>query len=249
MLYDPLGAELPGLYHRAAVLASGLLPIEDEKHRLIAYRDVPRTSPSLTPWLWIVTSGPLARTPTSVYQGMRDAYLRYIDTAYWLRDPALMAERRRLLLRGDALFTDVLVEPVVPYDADVPLADAVDEAGVDPGLPNLWVERYWDGSLCLSSDHAATASGRRAAIIAPNADEGETSSSRPERDPARPRRSSCPSSFGSSQRPRGSTRSARARVVVELTSRVAEHAAATCPGRRQYARSSSIRLMRSSRIR
>jgi hypothetical protein len=41
MLYFPLGAELPGLYHRAAVLASGLLPVEDEVHRVVAYRDVP----------------------------------------------------------------------------------------------------------------------------------------------------------------------------------------------------------------
>jgi hypothetical protein len=42
MLYLPLGAELPGLYHRAAVLASGLLPVEDEKHHLVAYRYVPK---------------------------------------------------------------------------------------------------------------------------------------------------------------------------------------------------------------
>jgi hypothetical protein len=41
MLYFPLGAELPGLYHRAAVLASGLLPVEDADHHLVAYRDVP----------------------------------------------------------------------------------------------------------------------------------------------------------------------------------------------------------------
>ena len=32
--------------------------------------------------------------PLSVHDDLRDAYLRYFDTAFWLRDPRLMAERR-----------------------------------------------------------------------------------------------------------------------------------------------------------
>ena len=51
-----------------------------------------------------------------------DAGLRYFDTAFWLRDPRLMAERRRLLKDSSLLFTDPLLEPVLPYDATVPLA-------------------------------------------------------------------------------------------------------------------------------
>jgi hypothetical protein len=39
-LYAPLGAELPGLYSRAAVLASGLLPSDDVDQRLVAYASV-----------------------------------------------------------------------------------------------------------------------------------------------------------------------------------------------------------------
>lgn len=40
-LYVPLGADLPGLYGRAAVLASGAPPIEVEKDRILIYRNVP----------------------------------------------------------------------------------------------------------------------------------------------------------------------------------------------------------------
>ena len=40
-LYVPLGADLPGLYGRAAVLASGAAPIEGEKDHILIYRDVP----------------------------------------------------------------------------------------------------------------------------------------------------------------------------------------------------------------
>ena len=39
-LYAPLGAELPLLYSRAAVLASGLLPSVDERQRVVRYSSV-----------------------------------------------------------------------------------------------------------------------------------------------------------------------------------------------------------------
>lgn len=72
----------------------------------------------------------MSRTPATVYRDLREAYLRYVDTAYWLHDPVLMAERRRLLEETDSLFTDVLMEPVVPYDATVELGSAAAEAGL-----------------------------------------------------------------------------------------------------------------------
>lgn len=72
----------------------------------------------------------MPRTPATVYQAIRDAYLRYVDTAYWLRDPALMAERRRLLEQRHAVFTDVLLEPVLPYDAEIKLTDTAAQAGL-----------------------------------------------------------------------------------------------------------------------
>ena len=37
----PLGADLPGLYGRAVVLASGMLPRPDINNRLLRYRSVP----------------------------------------------------------------------------------------------------------------------------------------------------------------------------------------------------------------
>jgi DEAD/DEAH box helicase domain-containing protein len=70
--------------------------------------------------------------PLSVQDGLRAAYLRYFDTAFWLRDPRLMAERRRLLDDSSLLFTDPLLEPVLPYDATVPLAEVCEQAGISP---------------------------------------------------------------------------------------------------------------------
>jgi hypothetical protein len=41
ILYVPLGADLPGLYGRAAVLASGRPPLENTEERILEYRKVP----------------------------------------------------------------------------------------------------------------------------------------------------------------------------------------------------------------
>lgn len=41
VLYVPLGADLPGLYGRAAVLASGHPPLENTNEHLLEYRSVP----------------------------------------------------------------------------------------------------------------------------------------------------------------------------------------------------------------
>ena len=40
-LLVPLGAELPGLLGRVAVLCTGRLPLTDIKRRVVVYRDVP----------------------------------------------------------------------------------------------------------------------------------------------------------------------------------------------------------------
>ncbi|HET9894975.1 MAG TPA: DEAD/DEAH box helicase [Streptosporangiaceae bacterium] len=70
--------------------------------------------------------------PILVHEELRAAYLRYFDTAFWLRDPRLMSERRRLLQESSLLFTDPLIEPVLPYDAAVPLAEICEQTGISP---------------------------------------------------------------------------------------------------------------------
>ena len=57
-------------------------------------------------------------SPTELYREISDAYLRYYDTAFWLRDDGLLEERRALLRRPGGIFTEPLLEPVLPYPND-----------------------------------------------------------------------------------------------------------------------------------
>lgn len=69
-------------------------------------------------------------TPKRLADDLRDAYLRYFDTAFWLADQSVMRERRALLEEPGALVGDVLLEPVLPYPNVVPLRDVAAECGL-----------------------------------------------------------------------------------------------------------------------
>lgn len=73
-------------------------------------------------------------TPPTLAQGLRDAYLRYFDTAFWLNDETVMAERRRLLERQGALIGKVMIEPVVPYTDTALLSDIAVRAGIPASI-------------------------------------------------------------------------------------------------------------------
>lgn len=71
-------------------------------------------------------------TPVEIADDLRNAFLRYIDTAYALRDQALVEKRRRLLLDGQGnLFAPLMLEPVLPYDGVASVAEVASQSGVN----------------------------------------------------------------------------------------------------------------------
>lgn len=54
--------------------------------------------------------------PFKVFDEVRRAYLRYLDSPFRLRYDALMEERRNLLDQDGQLYRDPLIEPVAPYE-------------------------------------------------------------------------------------------------------------------------------------
>ena len=75
--------------------------------------------------------------PISVYRSIKEGYLRYYDTAFWLRDVAVRAERRRLLERDGVVFTDPLLESILPYKTGPTIGDICDEVGITGTTPDV----------------------------------------------------------------------------------------------------------------
>lgn len=69
-------------------------------------------------------------SPAGLARDLRDAYLKYYDTAFWLDDESVMRDRRRLLEAPGALVGQVMVEPVVPYPNTDLLTDVAKEAQI-----------------------------------------------------------------------------------------------------------------------
>ena len=63
-----------------------------------------------------------------------DAYVRYIDTAYWLNDERLMAERERLLRDGGLLSAPPYLEPVLSYEASEDLLEVTRGLKIPDGV-------------------------------------------------------------------------------------------------------------------
>jgi len=70
-------------------------------------------------------------SPTALYQAIRERYLRYYETAFWLKHPELREERREHLEQPGMLARDVLIEPVLPYDSEQTVAEVATRAGID----------------------------------------------------------------------------------------------------------------------
>ncbi len=69
-------------------------------------------------------------TPLTLRDDLAAAYLRYIDTQYWLRNSGL-SRRTACPVRADGnLRSECLLEPVLPYDATVDLLATTAAAGI-----------------------------------------------------------------------------------------------------------------------
>ena len=78
--------------------------------------------------------------PVRVGQDIKDTVLRYIDSAYALRDDALRQERRSILEADGHLLQDVLLEPVLPYDGTQNALEVCASVGLTQGEAAILIE-------------------------------------------------------------------------------------------------------------
>ena len=94
--------------------------------------------------------------PLEVYDDIREAYLRYYDTAFRLRDRKLAEERRVLLSEPGVIFTDPILEPLLPYASRLSITEVCDSIGLGSRLADALGHVIFgsDGTFTLR-DHQA----------------------------------------------------------------------------------------------
>ena len=111
--------------------------------------------------------------PFKTFDELRQAYLRYLDSPFRLRYPALMEERRGLLDQDRQLYRDPLFEPIVPYElsgltihaacsrvgASSDFADYVAASGLFPSNRELFQHQLDAWSAARSGESVVVTTG------------------------------------------------------------------------------------------
>lgn len=84
--------------------------------------------------------------PRRIQAAIQEGYLRYFDTAFWLRDEKLMAERRRLLEPYGRVFQDVLIEPIPDYPAGPTILQTCEGMGINTGIADSLGAMFFDSN-------------------------------------------------------------------------------------------------------
>lgn len=124
-------------------------------------------------------------SPSSVIDYIRDAYQRYYDSAFWMRDEGIMAERHRLLQKPGVMAQEPLLEAVPAYAAVEEIAKVCAEAGLGPkvadnlgevvfGSPDIRLRRHQ--AQALKYGIAGDPEGRSNVVVTSGTGSGKTES-------------------------------------------------------------------------
>ena len=72
----------------------------------------------------------MQKTPLEISKRIKDVYLRYLDTAFWLRDKGLSRERAKLVSEDGVLTTPPILEVGLPYLSTDSIANVVKKIGL-----------------------------------------------------------------------------------------------------------------------
>jgi DEAD/DEAH box helicase domain-containing protein len=70
------------------------------------------------------------KTPREVLSYIQEAYHKYYDSAFWIRDEAILRERRTLLDQPGLTSQEILLESVNPYASEISIEDACRKVGL-----------------------------------------------------------------------------------------------------------------------
>ena len=123
-------------------------------------------------------------TPLEVVDHVQDAFLRYYETQYWIKPQHLMDERRNLLLKNNALFSEPVVELINPYPATEDAAAVCGSIGLSEEFANRLTDIVFGADFKLRPHQAdallttfnSGAVGKRNVIVTTGTGSGKTES-------------------------------------------------------------------------
>ena len=95
-----------------------------------------------------------ATTPSDILEFIQEAYHRYYDSAFWMRDEKLMDERQEILSQTGVTAQDVRLEAVLPYPSTVSVAEACERAGLPEAVSDHLGRVVFGGDFALRSHQA-----------------------------------------------------------------------------------------------
>lgn len=116
----------------------------------------------------------MASQPRDVYRQITDAYLRYYDTAFWVRTAGVREERRARLSEDGLVFREPLIEPVLPYPPATPLSDVTDHLGIDRAVADRLARMLFPGLAADGSFRLRAHQARALALSLSDPTEGPT---------------------------------------------------------------------------
>lgn len=124
-------------------------------------------------------------TPESVIRDVSEAYKRYYDTAFWMRDEGIMAERLALLGEPGVMAQEPLLEAVPSYPSTTDSKEAAKAAGLDTAAASLLARVVFGRDEIRLRQHQADAlvfglagddRGRRNVVVTSGTGSGKTES-------------------------------------------------------------------------
>ena len=100
-------------------------------------------------------------TPGLIEKRIREAYLKYYDTAFWLRDELLRNERTALLSSPGRIFTEPRLEAILSYENAIPIEEALAQSNISVSVQDALAQLVFgqgDRSLRLRRHQAKSLS-------------------------------------------------------------------------------------------
>lgn len=125
-------------------------------------------------------------TPIQVLDNIQEAYHKYYDSAFWMRDTHLMEERRKLLNAPGLTAQELLIEAVLPYPSVEKISSVCKEVGLDEKVAEYLGKILFDSdenfklrkhqAQSLVTSMAPNGSGKRNVVVTSGTGSGKTES-------------------------------------------------------------------------